>query len=36
MMVPGMKRVSGRVVSYTAPDMVVIYQMFRLIGRLAG
>ena len=36
MMVPGMKRVSGRVVSYTAPDMVVTYQVFRLIARLAG
>ncbi len=36
MMVPGMKRVSGRVVSYTAPDMAVTYQVFRLIARLAG
>lgn len=36
MMVPGMKRVSGRVVSYTAPDMLVAYKVFRLIGRLAG
>ncbi|HXE90532.1 MAG TPA: M55 family metallopeptidase [Terriglobales bacterium] len=36
MMVPGMKRVSGRVVSYTAPDMAVAYQVSRLISRLAG
>ncbi len=36
MMVPGMKRVSGRTVSYTAPDMAVIYQVSRLISRLAG
>lgn len=36
MMVPGMKRVSGRVVSYTAPDMAVAYRVSRLISRLAG
>jgi D-amino peptidase len=35
MMVPGMKRVSGRTVSYTAPDMAVIYQVSRLISRLS-
>ena len=35
MMVPGMKRVSGRVVSYTAPDMAVAYQISRLVMRLA-
>jgi len=36
MMVPAMKRVSGRVVSYTAPDMAVAYQVSRLVARLAG
>ena len=36
MMVPGMKRISGRVVSYTAPDMAVAYRVSRLISRLAG
>jgi D-amino peptidase len=36
MMVPGMKRISGRVVSYTAPDMAVAYQVSRLIMRLAS
>ncbi len=36
MRVPGMKRVSGRVVSYTAPDMAVAYQVSRLVTRLAA
>ncbi len=35
MMVPGMKRVGGRTVSYTASDMAVIYQVSRLISRLS-
>ena len=35
MMVPGMKRVSGRVVSYEAPDMTVAYRISRLVARLA-
>lgn len=35
MMVPGMQRVSGRVVSYAAPDMAVAYQISRLVARLA-
>jgi D-amino peptidase len=35
MLVPGMKRVSGRVVSYTAPDMAVAYKVSRLIAALA-
>ncbi|MGH9602073.1 MAG: M55 family metallopeptidase [Terriglobales bacterium] len=35
MMVPGMKRVSGRTLSYTGPDMEVIYQVSRLISRLS-
>ncbi len=35
MMVPGMKRVSGRTVSYTAADMAVIYPVSRLISRLS-
>ena len=35
MMVPGMKRVSARVVSYTAPDMTVAYKVSRLIARLS-
>lgn len=35
MMVPGMKRVGGRTVSYTAADMAVIYQVSRLISRLS-
>lgn len=34
-MVPGMRRVSGRVVSYTAPDMAVAYRVSRLISSLA-
>jgi D-amino peptidase len=34
-MVPGMRRVSGRVVSYTAPDMAIAYQVSRLISSLA-
>lgn len=36
MLVPGMKRVSGRVVSYVAPDMAVAYQMSRLVMRLSN
>lgn len=36
MMVPAMKRVSGRVISYTAPDMAVAYQVSRLVARLAS
>jgi D-amino peptidase len=36
MMVPGMKRASGRVVSYTAPDMAVAYQVSRLVMRLSS
>lgn len=35
MLVPGMQRVSGRVVSYAAPDMAVAYQISRLVMRLA-
>jgi len=35
-MVPGMKRVSGRVVSYVAPDMVTAYRISRLVARLAS
>jgi D-amino peptidase len=35
MMVPGMRRVSGRAVSYEAPDMAVAYRMSRLIMTLA-
>jgi len=34
-MVPGMRRVSGRVVSYTAPDMAAAYRVSRLISNLA-
>ena len=34
-MVPGMRRVSGRVVSYTAPDMAMAYQVSRLISNIA-
>ncbi len=34
-MVPGMRRVSGRVVSYTTPDMAAAYRMSRLISALA-
>jgi D-amino peptidase len=34
-MVPGMRRVSGRVVSYSAPDMAGAYRMSRLIMTLA-
>lgn len=34
-MVPGMRRVSGRVVSYTAPEMAAAYRMSRLISNLA-
>jgi len=36
MMVPGMKRLSGRVVSYEAPDMTVAYKISRLVSRLAS
>lgn len=36
MMVPGMRRVSARVVSYQAPDMVVAYRVSRLIAALAS
>jgi D-aminopeptidase len=36
MLVPGMKRVRGRVVSYAAPDMAVAYQISRLVMRLAA
>lgn len=36
MMVPGMERVSGRVVRYTAPDMAVAYKISRLVMRLAA
>lgn len=35
MMVPGMKRLSGRVVSYAAPDMTVAYTISRLVARLS-
>ncbi len=35
MLVPGMERISGRVVSYTAPNMVVAYKVSRLIMQLA-
>jgi len=35
MLVPGMRRISGRVVSYTAPNMVVAYKVSRLIMQLA-
>ena len=34
-MVPGMRRVSGRVVSYTAPDQLAAYRMSRLIMTLS-
>jgi D-amino peptidase len=34
-MVPGMRRVSGRVVSYSAPDMAAAYRVSRLISGLA-
>ena len=34
-MVPGMRRVSGRVVSYSAPDQLAAYRMSRLIMTLA-
>ncbi|MEX2153114.1 MAG: M55 family metallopeptidase [Gemmatimonadaceae bacterium] len=34
-MVPAMRRISGRVVSYTAPDMTVAYKVSRLISSLA-
>ena len=36
MMVPGMQRLGGRVVSYTAQDMAVAYQVSRLVARLAS
>ena len=35
MLVPGMERISGRVVSYTAPNIVVAYKVSRLIMQLA-
>jgi D-amino peptidase len=35
MLVPGMKRTSGRVVSYTAPDMPTAYRVCRLLLALA-
>lgn len=35
MLVPGMRRVAGRVVSYTAPDMATAYRVSRLIMTLA-
>lgn len=35
MMVPGMKRLAGRVVSYTAPDMPTAYTISRLVARLS-
>ena len=35
MLVPGMERISGRVVSYTAPNMVIAYKVSRLIMQLA-
>jgi D-amino peptidase len=35
MMVPGMKRLSGRSVSYEAPDMRVAYSISRLVARLS-
>lgn len=35
MLVPGMERVSGRVVRYSAPNMVVAYKVSRLIAQLA-
>lgn len=36
MLVPGMERVSGRVVRYSAPDMAVAYKISRLVARLAS
>ncbi len=35
MMVPGMKRLNGRTVSYEAPDMPAAYRVSRLVARLA-
>lgn len=35
MLVPGMRRMAGRVVSYTAPDMATAYRVSRLIMTLA-
>jgi D-aminopeptidase len=35
MLVPGMQRVSGRVVRYTASDMPTIYRVSRAIMLLA-
>ena len=35
MMVPGMKRVNARTVSYSAPDMPTAYSVSRMIARLA-
>ena len=36
MLVPGMVRVSGRVVRYEAPDMAVAYKMSRLLAQLSS
>lgn len=36
MMAPDMKRISGRVVSYTAPDMTVAYKVSRLVMQLSN
>jgi D-aminopeptidase len=36
MLVPAMKRVSGRVVSYTAPDMTTAYRMSVLLDQLTS
>jgi len=36
MMVPGMKRLNGRTVSYEAPDMPTAYRVSRLVSRLAS
>ncbi len=35
MMVPGMKRLNGRTVSYEAPDMPTAYRVSRLVARLS-
>lgn len=35
MMVPGMKRINARTVSYEAPDMLVAYSISRLVARLS-
>lgn len=36
MMAPEMKRISGRVVSYTAPDMAIAYKVSRLVMQLSS